>query len=50
MADVSGLPGAEEVDPQVVTRWEVRLPSGATAAFVWGLLQQVRTHRDPGTW
>ncbi|MBM7806336.1 hypothetical protein JOD57_002173 [Geodermatophilus bullaregiensis] len=43
VADVSGLPGAVEVDPQVVTRWEVRLPSGTTAAFVWGLLQQVRT-------
>lgn len=54
VADVSGLPGAVEVDPQVVTRWEVRLPSGATAAFVWGLLQQVRTpqertRQDPGT-
>ncbi|MGY1781547.1 hypothetical protein [Geodermatophilus sp. SYSU D01036] len=43
MADVSGLPGAREVDPRVVTRGEVRLPSGATAAFVRGLLQQVRT-------
>ncbi len=40
VADVSGLPGAVDVDPQVVTRWEVRLPSGTTAAFVWGLLQQ----------
>ncbi|WP_142456783.1 hypothetical protein [Geodermatophilus aquaeductus] len=49
VADVSGLPGAVEVDPQVVTRWEVRLPSGATAAFVWGLLQQIRTRQDPGT-
>ena len=45
VADVSGLPGAEEVDPQVVTRWEVRLPSGDTAAFVWGLLQAVRSQR-----
>ncbi|MGY1795591.1 hypothetical protein ACI796_16600 [Geodermatophilus sp. SYSU D00525] len=43
VADVSRLPGAQEVDPRVVTRWEVRLPSGATAAFVWGLLQRVRT-------
>ena len=41
VADVSSLPGAVEADPQVVTRWEVRLPSGTTAAFVWGLLQQV---------
>ena len=49
VADVSGLPGAEEVDPQVVTRWEVRLPSGDTAAFVWGLLQVVRTQQGPGT-
>ncbi|WP_158550720.1 hypothetical protein [Geodermatophilus sp. TF02-6] len=24
-----------------VTRWEVRLPGGVRARFVWGLLQQV---------
>ncbi|PRY41170.1 hypothetical protein LY71_11951 [Geodermatophilus tzadiensis] len=42
VADVSGLPGAVDVDPGVPTRWQVRLPSGATAAFVWGLLQAVR--------
>ena len=39
--DVVGLPGAASVDPGVVTRWEVRLPGGVRAAFVWGLLQQV---------
>ena len=39
--DVIGLPGAESVDPQVVTRWDVRLPGGRRARFVWGLLQQV---------
>ena len=39
--DVIGLPGAVGVDPGVVTRWEVRLPTGQRAAFVWGLLQQV---------
>jgi hypothetical protein len=38
--DVIGLPGAESVDPGVVTRWEVRLP-GVRASFVWGLLQRV---------
>jgi hypothetical protein len=44
--DVVGLPGAESVDPGVVTRWEVHLPGGVRASFVWGLLQQVR--RPPG--
>jgi hypothetical protein len=44
--DVAGLPGAESVDPGVVTRWEVHLPGGVRASFVWGLLQQVR--RPPG--
>jgi hypothetical protein len=39
--DVVGLPGAVGVDPQVVTRWEVRLPGGERARFVWGLLQEV---------
>ena len=39
--DVVGLPGAESVDPGVVTRWELHLPGGVRAAFVWGLLQQV---------
>jgi hypothetical protein len=47
VGDVSGLPGAVDVDPGVVTRWEVRLPSGATAAFVWGLLQRVGAPRQP---
>src|SRR5689334_14831305 len=32
--DVVGLPGAEGVDPGVVTRWEVRLPGGVRAHFV----------------
>jgi hypothetical protein len=39
--DVVGLPGARSVDPGVVTRWEVHLPGGVRAQFVWGLLQQV---------
>ena len=29
--DVVGLPGAESVDPGVVTRWEVHLPGGVRA-------------------
>jgi hypothetical protein len=41
--DVVGLPGAQSVDPGVVTRWEVHLPGGARARFVWGLLQEVAT-------
>jgi hypothetical protein len=41
--DVVGLPGAVGVDPGVVTRWEVHLPGGVRAAFVWGLLQRVTT-------
>jgi hypothetical protein len=39
--DVVGLPGTASVDPGVVTRWEVHLPGGVRASFVWGLLQQV---------
>ena len=39
--DVIGLPGATNVDPRVVTRWEVHLPGGVRAEFVWGLLQRV---------
>jgi hypothetical protein len=39
--DVIGLPGAVGRDPGVVTRWEVQLPTGDRAAFVWGLLQRV---------
>ena len=39
--DVVVLPGAESVDPGVVTRWEVHLASGERALFVWGLLQRV---------
>jgi hypothetical protein len=41
VGDVSGLPGAVDVDPGVATRWEVHLPDAARAQFVWGLLQQV---------
>jgi hypothetical protein len=39
--DLIGLPGAESVDPEVASRWEIRLPGGVRASFVWGLLQQV---------
>jgi hypothetical protein len=39
--DVVGLPGAVSRDPGVVTRWEIRLPGGIRAEFVWGLLQRV---------
>jgi hypothetical protein len=39
--DVIALPGAESVDPGVITRWEVHLPGPVRAVFVWGLLQQV---------
>jgi hypothetical protein len=45
--DVIGLRGAQSVDPGVVTRWEVHLPTGERAAFVWGLLQQVSPLQDP---
>ncbi|MCV2490170.1 hypothetical protein OF117_12430 [Geodermatophilus sp. YIM 151500] len=38
--DVVGLPGAVPVDPGVPTRWEVHLPGGVQASFVWGLLQR----------
>ena len=41
VGDVSCLPGAVDVDPRVTSRWEVHLPDGARARFVWGLLQQV---------
>jgi len=44
VADVAALPGAVDVDPGVVTRWEVHLPGGVRAQFVWGLLQRA----DPG--
>ncbi|WP_369139265.1 hypothetical protein [Modestobacter versicolor] len=43
VADVASLPGAVGVDPGVTTRWEVHLPDGRRARFVWGLLQQVDT-------
>jgi hypothetical protein len=46
--DVVGLPAAESVDPGVVTRWEVRLPGGVRASFVWGLLQRVDDDWRPG--
>jgi hypothetical protein len=41
VADVIALPGAVGVDPGVPPRWEVHLPDGTRAGFVWGLLQQV---------
>ena len=41
VADVAALPGAVGVDPGVPPRWEVHLPDGTRARFVWGLLQQV---------
>jgi hypothetical protein len=41
VADVAALDGAVDVDPDVATRWEVRLADGTRALFVWGLLQQV---------
>ena len=39
--DVVGLPGAQSVDPGVVTWRDVALPGGVRARFVWGLLQSV---------
>jgi hypothetical protein len=39
--DVVVLSEARSVDPGVGTRWEVHLPGGERASFVWGLLQQV---------
>jgi hypothetical protein len=44
--DVVGLAGAVGVDPGVPTRWEVRLPGGVRAEFVWGLLQRVTEQPD----
>ena len=41
VADVAALDGAVDVDPRVTSRWEVHLPDGRRAQFVWGLLQQV---------
>jgi hypothetical protein len=41
VADVAAVPGAAQTDPGVVTRWEVHLPDGTRAQFVWGLLQRV---------
>src|SRR4051794_10837037 len=41
VGDVSVLDGAVAVDPRVESRWEVHLPDGTRARFVWGLLQQV---------
>jgi hypothetical protein len=47
VADVAVLPGAEDVDPGVASRWEVHLPGGVRARFVWGLLQQVERGAAP---
>ena len=44
--DVVGLPGAVGVDPGVPTRWEIHLPDGRRAEFVWGLLQRVTAPPD----
>ena len=44
LGDVRSVPGAREVDPGVVTRWEVSLPGGVRCQFVWGLLQRVDRH------
>jgi hypothetical protein len=44
--DVVVLPGARSLDPGVVTRWEIQLPGGERASFVWGLLQQVSSAPD----
>jgi len=41
IGDVAALPDVVEVDPGVPSRWEVHLPDGRRAQFVWGLLQQV---------
>jgi hypothetical protein len=41
--DVVGMPDAESGDPGVVSRWEIHLPGGLRASFVWGLLQRVTT-------
>jgi len=32
-----------------VTRWEIWLPSGEHASFVWGLLQQVSVAEPEGS-
>jgi hypothetical protein len=40
--DVIAVPGAASVGPGVPTRHDVRLPGEVRAAFVWGLLLQVR--------
>ncbi|SHN85399.1 hypothetical protein SAMN05660350_03753 [Geodermatophilus obscurus] len=45
--DVVGLRGARSVDPGVVPRWEVHLPGGVRARFVWGLLQAVDDPSPP---
>lgn len=44
--DVVGLQGAVSADPGVPTRWEVHLPGGLRAEFVWGLLQRVSERPD----
>jgi hypothetical protein len=41
VGDVRAVPGSREVDPGVVTRWEISLPGGVRCQFVWGLLQRV---------
>jgi hypothetical protein len=41
--DVITVPGATGVASGVPTRADVHLPGGVRAAFVWGLLLQVRS-------
>jgi hypothetical protein len=47
LGDVEPLPGAEVVDPGVVSRAEIHLPGGVRAQFVWGLLQRVTAPEEP---
>jgi hypothetical protein len=40
--DVAAVPGTTHTDPGTPAHWEVQLPDGRRARFVWGLLQEVR--------
>ena len=39
--DVAAVPGAAHADPGTPGHWEVALPDGRRARFVWGLLQRI---------
>ncbi|SEP01058.1 hypothetical protein [Trujillonella endophytica] len=39
--DVAAVPGARHVGADTPAHWEVALPDGRRARFVWGLLQRV---------